>query len=442
MNTQKIVACFLFITQLTFSAHALAHDRLHTPRPFAPNVIVPQRCGIAYMPIPKIHHQPVKITQIEAAVEIRDQIATTILEISLYNPNPTRTEAELLVPVPAHAVVRGLTFQGSGKEPTAEIITSEEARRIYNSLVSKMRDPALLEFAGYNLIRSSVFPVEPRGKQKVRLTYDQVLTAHGDRVDYLLPRTESLDYNVPWKISLRVKSTKPISTIYSPSHHIQIKHKSPNERSVIVPDASNEPGPFHLSYLIQNDDVTASIFTYPDPKIGGGYFLLLAGLPSEIPDLNKKSIKREVTIVIDRSGSMNGEKIEQARQAALQILAGLDDGEAFNIIIYQNTVEMFSKEPLIKNPANEKAARKFIKGIKALGGTNIHDALVEALRQKPAKGMLPIVLFLTDGLPTVGQTSEIAIRSLVKNANPYKRRVFTFGVGMDVNAPPTGKNRR
>ncbi|MCH9023593.1 MAG: hypothetical protein IID32_12655, partial [Planctomycetes bacterium] len=317
MNTKKIIACFLLITQLTFSAHAIAHQRPLSPRPFASNVIVPQRCGIAYMPRPMIHHQPVKITQIVATVEIRNQVATTILDISLYNPNLTRTEAELLVPVPANAVVRGLTFQGSGKEPTAEILTSEEARRIYNSLVSKMRDPALLEFAGYNLIRSSVFPVEPRGKQKIRLTYDQVLTAHGDRVDYILPRTESLDYNVPWKITLRVKSTKPISTIYSPSHHIQIKRKSPNERSVIVPNASNEPGPFHLSYLIQNNDVTASIFTYPDPKIGGGYFLLLAGLPSEIPDLNKKSIKREVTIVIDRSGRMNGVKSEQARQAAL-----------------------------------------------------------------------------------------------------------------------------
>jgi len=142
-----------------------------------------------------------------------------------------------------------------------------------------------------------------------------------------------------------------------------------------------------------------------------------------------------VTLVLDRSGSMHGEKIEQAREAALQVISGLEDGEAFNIIAYNEGVDPFSPNPVIKSDETLQAARAYLDVIKPRGGTNIHDALVEALRQKPTEDMLPIVLFLTDGLPTVGQTSEAAIRKIATEGNPHKRRVFTFGVGVDVNTP-------
>jgi len=132
---------------------------------------------------------------------------------------------------------------------------------------------------------------------------------------------------------------------------------------------------------------------------------------------------------------MRNEKIEQVKEAALQIIAGLKKDEAFNIIIYNNTVQWFSKKSVLKTKENEAAARAYIQGITATGGTNIHDALAKALSQEPMEGMLPLVLFLTDGLPTVGQTSEVAIRNLVIKSNPHNRRVFTFGVGVDVNAP-------
>jgi Ca-activated chloride channel family protein len=142
-----------------------------------------------------------------------------------------------------------------------------------------------------------------------------------------------------------------------------------------------------------------------------------------------------VTLVIDRSGSMRGEKLAQVREAALQVLAGLDDGEAFNVILYNEGVEPFAERPVRKSPATIQSATEFLKGMTARGGTNIHDALLDALRQSPTEGTLPIVLFMTDGLPTVGQTSEAAIRELARKGNPHQRRIFTFGVGVDVNTP-------
>jgi len=182
--------------------------------------------------------------------------------------------------------------------------------------------------------------------------------------------------------------------------------------------------------------VAASVFAYPDPAIGGGYFLLLAAPPADaLPEGKSQAMKRELTLVLDRSGSMNGPKLKQVREAAMQVIAGLDVGEAFNIIIYNEAVELFSPTPVIRSEATEQAAREYLNHLTARGGTNIHDALLETLRQKPAERMLPIVLFLTDGLPTIGQTSEVAIRDLVEKSNPFKRRVFTFGVGVDVNTP-------
>jgi len=379
----------------------------------------------------------IEITEISALIDILESTATTTIEIRLQNTTNRRQEAELMVPVPEGAVVRGFAYDGPSGLITAKVLPKDEAKRIYERLVAKIRDPALVEFIGYNLIHSSVFPIEANGKQRVRLTYEHLLEVDGNRVDYVLPRTESLQYAVPWKVEANIKAKRPISTVYSASHKLDIKRTSDKQVSVkIAADAVKEPGPFRLSYLLQEDGVTASMFAYPDEKVGGGYFLLLAGLPAVPAETDDEpAIKRELTLVIDRSGSMRNEKIEQAKEAALQIIAGLKKGEAFNVIIYSNSVQWFSKKPVIKTKETEDAARKYIEGVTATGGTNIHDALAEALSQEPTKAMLPIVLFLTDGLPTVGQTSEVAIRNLVAKSNPHNRRVFTFGVGFDVNAP-------
>lgn len=411
------------------------HEHHHFHRPFAANVIIPQRSVIA-----PTRPQPggtVQIERVDAQISILEQVATTTLNIALRNPTNRRLEAEVILPVPEGAAVRGFDFQGSGKEPSAQLLPKAEARRIYDSIVAKTRDPALLEFIGYNLIRSSVFPVEARGTQRVRLTYEHVCRADGDRIDYVLPRSESLDYRVPWSIHVTVKSKRAVATVYSPSHVID-KRITGGGHAVnvdLTKGVDVEPGSFRLSLLLSRDNnVAATLLAYPDIKVGGGYFLLLAGVPSK-PEGDRPKIEREVTLVLDRSGSMNGEKLEQVREAAMQIISGLEPGESFNIIVYNEAVDIFSTRPVIASESNVAAARKYLKGVLARGGTNIHDALVEALRQKPTQDTLPIVLFLTDGRPTIGETNEKSIREAVKTANRYRKRIFTFGVGLDVNSP-------
>jgi Ca-activated chloride channel family protein len=412
------------------------HPHPHHPRPRPPHV--PNQPASA------------QITHVGANIDIIEQTARTTLDISLRNPSRQQIEAVILLPVPDGAAVSAFDFQGSASEPTAKVLSRDEARRLYEAIVRQVRDPALLEFAGYNLIRSSVFPIPAGGTQKVRLTYEHLLPAEGNRIDFALPRSESLARRSPWSIAVNIKSKDPISTIYSPSHSIITERLSPTHVKVSLTESGGgggaqqmNPGPFLLSTLLERDGVSASLFAYPDPKVishdghahgGAGYFLLMAGLPASIDDA-AKSVKREVTIVIDRSGSMAGAKMDQARAAALQVVEGLADGEAFNIIDYSTTVQSFAAAPVIKDRQALLQARQYIEAIKPAGGTNIHDALLEAMRAPPTDGMLPIVLFLTDGLPTVGQTSEVTIRGLVEKGNAHNRRIFTFGVGNDVNVP-------
>jgi Ca-activated chloride channel family protein len=427
MNRRWLPLLFLAFLAPGWSGHA------QTSRggPWSWHVVVPQ--ARSYAPA---RSTALQITGVTVGVVIREQVASTMMEIRLRNPAGARQEAELLVPVPDGALVRGFSFQGPGPEPSARLLPRDEGRAIYERIVAQARDPALLEFAGYNLVRSSVFPVEPGGTQAVRLTYEHLLPASGDRVDYVLPRSESVEYDVPWKVAVKITSSTPIAAIYSPSHRLRTSRLKPGVAAVeLAADAATDPGPFRLSFLRERAEVSATLFAYPDPKVGGGYFLLLAGLPSPTAGPDPARLRREVTIVIDRSGSMRGEKLAQVREAALQVLAGLDDGEAFNVILYNEGVEPLADRPVRKSRSTLRDADEFFNGMTARGGTNIHDALLEALRQPAAEDTLPIVLFMTDGLPTVGPTSEASIRELARAGNPHRRRIFTFGVGVDVNTP-------
>jgi Ca-activated chloride channel family protein len=407
------------------SGQTLRHQRA-----LSANVVLPlcRGCGLP-------SGATIAVTGVDASVKIVEQVALTTLDIHLANNGGSRLEAELVIPVPDGAVVKGLAFDGPGSTPTAELLPRGEARGIYDALVARIRDPALMEFAGYNLIRTSVFPIDAGQKQRLRVSYEQLLKADGARVDFHLPRSESLDYRVPWTLELDIQGKRPISTVYSPSHVLSTARVSPLRITAKV--AGQTPmavGPVRVSYLVQDRDVSASLLAYPDGKVGGGYFLMLAGLPATPPaDAAASKIRRDVTLVIDRSGSMRGEKIEQVREAAIQVIAALGEGEAFNIITYAEATDSFSSGPVIKTSDTLAGAINYLKSIHANGGTNIHAALSETLAKKPGPDMLPIVLFLTDGLPTVGETSEVAIRDVAMKANPYQRRIFTFGVGVDVN---------
>ncbi len=416
-------------TLLILAAPAAAQVAQPTDLAIAHNVLVPQSRALAFGAAPNV-----RITGVDVGVVIVEQAARTTLDVHLRNGASVDQEAELLLPLPDGAAVRRFAFEGEAAEPTARLLPKAEASTTYHGIVAQVRDPALLEFAGHDLLRSAVFPVPAGGTQQIRVTYDHLLVRDADRIDYLLPRSESVGYDVPWTVTVQVQSTHALSTLYSPSHDIETVRGAANRVSARLADAAaTEPGPFRLSYLLAGDGPTASLMAYPDADGAGGTFLLLAGLPADTGDA--PAVSREVTLVLDCSGSMAGDKLDQARAAALQVLEGLEDGESFNVLVYSDQVSMFSRQPVVKDADTTRRARDYLATVRSGGGTNIHEALTRALAQDTREGALPMVLFLTDGLPTVGVTSEAAIGEQAVEANPHDRRVFAFGVGYDVNAP-------
>ena len=379
--------------------------------------------------------QPVQVRAATAHVRILDRAATTTLEIELHNPAATPQEAVLLLPVPDGAAVSGFAFEGPAPEATAEVLPRDEARRLYDDITRRLRDPALLEFVGWRCLRSSVFPVPAHGRQRLRVVYDHVLDADGARVDYVLPRSELLAHDVPWNVTVELETGAPIALCYSPSHALDVTRRG--ERKLVARLAAPnrcEPGAFRLAFTTATDlqRPQATLFASPDPTIGGGYFLLVAGAPQSE---RTTPLRREVTLVIDRSGSMAGRKLEQAKAAAQQVLAGLGDGEGIQVIDYGNSIAAAFDRPVAKDATTLARALAHLDAVRPHGGTNLHDALVEALRAPSLPGTLPLVLFLTDGLPTVGPSREADLRRVVETGNPHARRVFCFGVGHDVNVP-------
>jgi Ca-activated chloride channel family protein len=385
------------------------------------------------MPVSRVRPaDAVAVERVDAEVAIDDLLATTSLTVHLRNRGPRRTEAVLLLPLPAGATVRSFAFNGPGGTLTGALIDAETARRTYRDIVSRMQDPALLEFVGHDLLRSSVFPVEPGATQAVRLSFEHLLTADHGRVDYVLPRSEALANAVPWNVRVVVNGL-PTGGLYSPSHALTLQtcrcaalrcgHGAAPVWTLTGPMA---PGPLRFGWNRAGSDAPA-LYTWPDGT-GGGCFLLLA----DAPTATRRPMPRDLTVVVDRSGSMAGDKWRQVTAAVTQILGALGDDERFNLILFNEGVDRFAAGP---QPATQvDAARSWLAAARPCGGTNIHDALAEALAQPATPGLLPLVLFLTDGLPTIGQTGELAIRRRAE-ANPAGRRVFTVGIGADVNAP-------
>jgi Ca-activated chloride channel family protein len=417
-------------------ALATAAPGQHPPQAFAPAswLVVPQLRTMAFDPAR--HAAPVAIEAVRARIGIVDRTATTELEVDLRNQAAQDAEAVLLLPVPRGAVVSSFAFDGAAAGPTARLLPADEARRTYDEIVRRLRDPALLEFAGEALVRSSVFPVPGGGTQRLRLRYEHLLDQVGERIDYLLPRSESLEQLAPWSIEVRVRTGRTLTGVFSPSHPIGTERLGHDRATVrLAAGAERTPGSFRLSLLLHGPSgLGASMLAYPDPERGGGYFLLMAGLPPRSAE-SRAAVRRELTLVLDRSGSMAGGKMDQARAAALQVIEALGPDESFQIVDYGSDVARFAPAAVARDAAAVADARRYLEALRPGGGTDLHGALVEALRPAPAAGVLPIVLFLTDGLPTVGNTAEAAIRALAEAGNPHRRRIFTFGVGPDVNAP-------
>lgn len=377
-----------------------------------------------------------KIDKIEVNAKLDDQVARVQVSQSFENTGSVPMEVCFMFPLPYDGAIDQLTLLVDGKEFQAKLLSKEDARRRYEEIVRKNRDPALLEWVGTGMFQTSVFPIPAGAKRTVTLRYSQLLRKNYGLTDFIFPLStakytcEPLD-----KLSIRlaIESSAPIKNIYSATHTVDIER--PDKKHAVVKYEAKKTVPgedFRLFYDTGDKSVAASVVSYRPKADEDGYFLMLSS--PEVKATDDKRVAKTVVFVVDRSGSMSGEKIEQAKNAAKFVLNNLREGDLFNIVAYDSEITTFKPELQKFNDETRAAAIGFVDGLYAGGSTDIDGALKRALGMLADSKRPTYVLFLTDGLPTSGETKESNIVKHSEESNDVRAHVFAFGVGYDVNS--------
>ncbi len=428
MQPRSVLFTFFFtavlLANLIFPTSALA-DGIIIPDP---PVCDPLPCPPVILPMEQLviryHH---------VTISIDDQVAVTRVDQVFYNPNDWTIEGTYIFPIPEGAAVSGFTLWVDGKPVEGKVLDATQARQTYEQIVASMRDPALLEYVGQGAVQARIFPIPPQGERRIELEYSQTLVAEGGLVRYVYPLNTEKFSALPIEsvsVSVDIQSTLPIRAVYSPSHEVSVSRESGNhvtvgyEASNILPDTD-----FTLYYSLGETEAF-HLLTYRDPTLTAdpdGFFMVLLAPRIDAID---QVIAKDIFLVLDRSGSMEGEKFQQAQQATRYILDHLNGDDRFNIISFSTGVEMYA--PQLRPAIQAKEAQSWMNGLSAEGSTDINRALLEAAAMVDAERPTYLI-FLTDGLPTEGVTdSQVILSNFAANA-PENLRLFAFGVGYDVD---------
>jgi Ca-activated chloride channel homolog len=430
----------------------IVEDSSWWPGPIPPRPGPPPWPGPYRPPGPYIF-APLDISYVKVQARINDQIAVTSVDQEFYNPNSTRLEGTFVFPVPKGAHLDKFAMEIDGKQVEAELLSAEKARHIYEDIVRKLKDPALLEYAGQEMFKVRIFPIEPNSRKRITVSYTQLLKSDGGLVEYVLPlSTEKFSCkpikNVSIKVDLQTK--RPLKSIYSPTHTVEVKRDGPNH-AIAGYEANEVQGDADLAvyFAAEKEEVGVNLLTH---RTGNdeGYFLLLAS-----PGLEMKQnqvLPKDVAIVLDTSGSMAGKKLEQAKKAVQFCVENLNESDRFELIRFSTEVEPLFDKLVDASKANREHAEEFVEHLKPMGATAIDDALKKALDLQPGPGRHRanaehvsesgdsasaarpfVIIFLTDGRPTIGVTDENQIVTNVKGEDNGHTRIFCFGIGTDVN---------
>jgi Ca-activated chloride channel family protein len=384
---------------------------------------------------------PLEVTYHRVNVEVTDSVATTTVDQEFYNPNSQQLEGTYLFPLPEGTHIDRFAMDVNGKMMEAELLDSGKARALYEEIVRKARDPALLEYAGRSAFKVRIFPIEPHSRKPVKITYTQLLKTDTGLTEYVYPlNTEKFSSRPLKQVSVKVtlNCKDPIKNLYCPSHNVDIKRDGDHkavigwEKTIVRPDTD-----FKLVYSRTDKPVSVDLLTYRSGN-DDGYFLLLASPGMEAPKGQVQ--KKDVCFVIDTSGSMSengGKKMEQAKKALSFCLQNLNEGDRFEIVRFSTEAEPLFGELKPADKANVGKAQEFVQSLRPIGGTAINDALGKAMEIRNKRGKDEdrpyVVIFLTDGQPTIGETNEDNILAAMTKASGGSTRVFSFGIGNDVN---------
>lgn len=379
---------------------------------------------------------PLRIVDHKVVASITDRVAYTTINQSFENTSNQRLEATYIFPIPQGADITDFQMTFNGNMVKGEVLPAEEARRVYESIVRQKRDPGLIEFIGQRLLRARIFPIEPHSTTEIQISYQQIIEPMSGMWRYHYPlRTPGTNSNIYGTLSFQIKleSKSPLKAVWSPTHDVEVVRDG-DHKAIVAYEKSGASldSDFMVLFDTDDQDVGLSLVSYRENEVDPGYFLLLLS-PKQIWEDDFK-VPQDYVFVVDTSGSMAGEKIDQARKSLTYCIDSLDETDRFSIVRFSTGHDLLFDELHSADKESKDAARESVKKYKASGGTNIFDALKTAIGLRDDASNRPfVVIFLTDG---IGERKRDVIEQMLKEeiaGSKSNVRIFPFGVGHDVN---------
>ncbi|MEA4908807.1 MAG: VIT domain-containing protein [Anaerolineaceae bacterium] len=426
MSSRLLFACLAAITLLLSPFQTVLAD----------GIIIPEPPPCAWEDCPPALPRPISQLEIRyhhVSVEIEDQVAVTHVDQVFYNPNDWQVEGTYIFPLPQDAAVSDFTLWIDNEPVKGTVLDAGQARQIYEEIVQDLRDPALLEYVGRGAVQANIFPIPAGEERRIELEYSQVLEAENGLVRYVYPLNTEKFSAQPLqeaRIDVQIRSTAAIRAVYSPTHAIDLVHQGETRAEAHYQESDVLPDSDFALYYSLGESQAAHLFSYrdpDDPQDPDGYFLLLLA-----PQLSsdRQVSGKDLLLVLDRSGSMEGEKFSQAQSALDYILGHLNPDDRFYLSAFSSGVDVFSEGLSPAGQADQ--ARQWVDQRWAEGSTDINRVLLEAAAvadpQRPT-----YLIFLTDGLPTEGVVDSGLILDQFQQSAPDNLRLFAFGVGYDVD---------
>ncbi len=424
------VCCFLGVSAqpaggqgLLISAESELRHRLPRPMPRP----TPPGPGFLY-----------DIAKLEIDASIRGQVAQVQVGQTFKNCSSNTLQVKFVFPLPYDGAIDQMTFMVDGEELEGRLLEADKAREIYQSYVRRSQDPALVQWIGTGMFQTQVFPVPPGAERTVSLRYTQLCRRSGSLNDWLLPLSPAKFTTRPiGKIEIRgrIRSDTKLGNVYSPSHDIEMERSGEKVARFEYTAKSKVPTKdFRVMWDTGKSPVQLSVVSHRPDRDQDGYFMLM--IQPQFPELpaDYEKAGKNVILVMDKSGSMRGQKIDQARRAASYVVDRLKSRDRFTLINYDSNIETFRSELTEADKATRADAQEYIDSMLAGGSTNIDSALAEALRAAGEADGPVYVVFMTDGRPTVGERNAMQIAANAKDRLREGTRLFSLGVGHDVNS--------
>jgi Ca-activated chloride channel homolog len=352
----------------------------------------------------------------ELKLTIDGQHARTVVDRVFVNEAGGRVEGTFEFAVGERAKVTGFSYWNGKDRIVGEVLARGDAVEIYESTVTRNRDPGLLQEIRPGVFSFQVFPIDKRERKRVQIQYDQWLEQHDGVMVF---RTPVRGHDT--EIGIDLTDARGIVDLRSPTHDLRIEGRGEHLHATAV--ARGKTKELVLRWKLASPPLTLHGWVHK-PKGEDAYVVMSVAAPRRDP---AKRVPKDVTLVLDESGSMNGDAMENGKYAAAEIVRRLGAKDRVNVILFDDRTEPLFDAPRLLDDANRRDAIAFLDGAGHGGGTDIASALEAALERQNDDDRPKSILLITDG------NSDREAAAAIVAQDKRDVRLFTVGIGPDTD---------